>query len=95
MLNSKSDRAEGKSRLIPWSPDPEENRRNIEAALADGVTVLLGERDDNGEPKRYPINFLEVALCDASEPHSCDRNSGTDPQQEGPRSLIPLSAPRR
>jgi hypothetical protein len=52
--------AEKKSITIPWSPDPEENQRNIQAAINAGYTEINGERDENGKPRLYDINGLPV-----------------------------------
>lgn len=48
-----------KSVLIPWSSDPEVNRKNIEDAINSGDTEINGEYLD-GKPRPYPINFRPV-----------------------------------
>ncbi|HTX38513.1 MAG TPA: hypothetical protein VME43_25975 [Bryobacteraceae bacterium] len=50
---------EKKSITIPWSADPEENRRNIQAALDAGYTEINGEKDEDGRPKRYLLEALK------------------------------------
>jgi hypothetical protein len=47
---------------IQWSNDPEENRRNIQAAIDAGETEINGERDKNGRPKPYRLNPLPVEV---------------------------------
>jgi hypothetical protein len=45
---------------IPWSDDPEQNRKNIEAAMASGETEIDGECDEDKKPKRYRVDRLPV-----------------------------------
>ena len=47
--------------VIPWSPDPETNRRNIQDALDGGATVINGEMDEEGNPKVYEITTLPTS----------------------------------
>jgi hypothetical protein len=47
--------------VIPWSADPETNRRNIQEAIDNGATVINGERDENGDPRVYPIAPMSVS----------------------------------
>lgn len=41
---------------IPWTDDPELNRKRIEEAFAAGETEINGELGEDGEPKRYRVD---------------------------------------
>jgi hypothetical protein len=45
---------------IPWSEDPEENFKNIQAAYDAGETEINGERDETGKPKRYRLDSMPI-----------------------------------
>jgi hypothetical protein len=47
---------------IPWTDDPVENRKNIEAAMAAGETEINAELDDNGEPRKYRVDRIPVPV---------------------------------
>jgi hypothetical protein len=68
---------------IPWSSDPAENRRNIQAAMDAGETEINGEMDENGNPKPYEVDRLPVpplpraSTAHHSEHHSEDKGTET------------------
>ena len=70
---------------IPWSEDPEENRRNIQAAMDEGETEINGERDADGNPKKYRLDRLPVPRrASLAECHLGVRNEdrGTGPSDD-------------
>lgn len=59
---------------IPWSDDPELNRRRIEQAMAIGEREINGELDENGKPKPYPVDRVPVPVPVSAKLVSVDMN---------------------
>jgi predicted nucleotidyltransferase len=52
---------------IPWSDDPELNRKRIEEAMAAGETEINGELDENGKPMPYRVDRIPVPVLVAAK----------------------------